>query len=495
MNASVHDELQGDTDQSSVPSTKRGNLVSSRVKMFDQRPPPGAVSLLRENFAPHPTTSPRKVYRSRPQDSFDSPPRREETYGVIEARQGPSDSRHSGNSSLKPENGRNTNSKRNTDDAGYVGSTLVESGINHYAHGEYEKALKAFNTALKTQRVSIGDEDICIALTLGNLGAVYLQQRDLDKAEALLLESLQMKRRLKPTMVVADTLNNIGNCYNLRGNNERSLEYYREALEDLRTKNGRREDIANALFNMGRLEFQQRDWDAARNMLTEAWRMTRDIHGPNHVFVAQTLDLIGLVQLSTNDLDAAMISFTKVIWVLRYVRLHQLERPKEDYYLECSCLRSHSRVPFHFFTFYKALGIYRRLHGPLHLDVANSLFHVGMVREAKGELADAWESYTTTRDLYSRLGTDSDHPGFTTVRQSISKVEKAIARENQERLVEKRNEARAAAAATAAAAAASTARPSSPVSEKAREKHERLIARHRQARNAKSISPKSRDKK
>lgn len=161
--------------------------------------------------------------------------------------------------------------------------------------------------------------------------------------------------------------------------------------------------------------------------------MTREIHGPNHVFVAQTLDLIGLVQLSTNDLDAAMISFTK------------------------------------------ALGVYRTLHGPLHLDVANSLFHVGMVREAKGELADAWESYSTTRDLFSRLGTSNDHPGFKTVRQSISKVEKAIMKVNQERLVEKHKEERELA--------------------KAKENQEKLLARHRQARITKTASPTNERKK
>jgi len=397
---------------------RRGGLVSSRVQMFEKpagRNEKPAIAALREN------NNIRKGYWSRPQDSFDSPPsllEEEKKKKVL---------------SVQADETRDSSppsDETDDDHASYVGSTLVESGIHYYQCGEYEKALKAFNTALKTQRVSVGDEDICIALTLGNLGAVHLQQGNLAEAEAMLLESLFMKRRIKPKMIVADTLNNLGNCCNLRGDNEKSLDYYREALEDLRSKKGLPQDIANALFNMGRLEIQQRDWDAARNMLTGAWRMTREIYGSNHIFVAQTLDLIGLVQLSTNDFDAAMISFTK------------------------------------------ALGVYRRLHGPLHLDVANSLFHVGMVREAKGELADAWESYTTTRDLYSRLGTDPGHPGFRTVRQSISKVEKAIMRENQERLIEKHKEARG--------------------ERKARENQERLVARHRQARSAKgSTSPKS----
>jgi Tetratricopeptide repeat len=253
----------------------------------------------------------KKSYRAPPQDSFDSPSTNHSD-ARVEARNPPG-----------------------IDEFGYIGSTLIGSGVEYYSAGEYAKALKAFTTALKTQRVSIGDEDICIALTLGNLGAVHLQQGNLDEAESVLLESLLMKRRLKPQLIVADTLNNLGNCANLWGDYRKSLEYYREALEDLRNKQGRPEDLANTLFNLGRLEIQQQGWDTAMAMLTEALRVSKEIFGVYHSFVAQTLDLIGFVQLSTSDLDAAIISFTK------------------------------------------ALGIFRRLHGPLHVDVANSLFNVG----------------------------------------------------------------------------------------------------------------------
>jgi tetratricopeptide (TPR) repeat protein len=273
----------------------------------------------------------------------------------------------------------------------YAGCSMIESGVTYYNEGEFEKALKAFTTALKTQRVNGGNDDICIALTLGNLGSVYLQQNNLAEAERVLQESLEIKRSIAPTMIVADTLNNLGNCANLRGEYEASLIYYEEALEDIRTKNGRRADEINALFNIGRLEIQRRHWTKALIALNEACRMARDHYGTNHVFVAQTLDLMGFVQLSTNKMDSSMVSFTG------------------------------------------SLAIYRRLYGPLHVEVANSLFNVGMVREAKGDYSDAWEAYTTARDLYSRLGTEHEHPGFATARRSIANVERIIAKNNQKR--------------------------------------------------------------
>jgi tetratricopeptide (TPR) repeat protein len=291
-------------------------------------------------------------------------------------------------SSIKP---RTTKQPRE-----YAGSALIQSGVSYYAQGDYDKALQSFLSALKTQRVSVGDEDdICIALTLGNLGSVYLQQDNIKEAEKVLYESLQMKRRIAPEMLVADNLNNLGNCANLNGEYAKSMDYYKQALEEIASKDGGLGDEVNALFNIGRLEIQRRNWNEAMNSLNQACRLAREHYGTNHAFVAQTLDLMGFVQLSTKNMDSAMVSFTG------------------------------------------ALAIYRRIHGPMHMDVANSLFNVGMVREAKNDLSDAWEAYTTSRDLFARLGTDPDHPGFLTVRRSIANVEKTIAKQNRQKLVTK----------------------------------------------------------
>lgn len=360
---------------------KPGGIVSRRVEMYEA-----------------PLNASKKGYSHRPQDSFHT-----------NNRQSSDDVRDESNisspSSVVPEPAPTEPTTSTTREQpapvstvvpkvpkDYAGCSLIESGVSYYNDGEFEKALKAFSTALKTQRVNGNNDDICIALTLGNLGSVYLQQNNLVEAERVLQESLEIKRRIAPTMIVADTLNNLGNCANIRGEYEASLIYYEEALEDIRAKNGRRADEINALFNIGRLEIQRRHWTKALIALNEACRMARDHYGTNHVFVAQTLDLMGFVQLSTNKMDSSMVSFTG------------------------------------------SLAIYRRLYGPLHVEVANSLFNVGMVREAKGDYSDAWEAYTTARDLYSRLGTEHEHPGFATVRRSIANVERIIAKQNQQRV-------------------------------------------------------------
>jgi len=335
--------------EGSKSEEKRG-LVSRRVEMYE---------------APILHRQPQKVYH-RPLDSFSvKDPIRHQPTPLVEKRCEES-----------------TTSSR---------FSLIESGVDYYANGDYDKAMEDF----ENQLVSLGDDDLSTALTLSNIGATYLQQGDFGEAEKALQSSLEIKKRLQPTLIVADTLTNLGNCANLRGDFEQSLTYYREALNDLRKKRGKRLDVANALFNIGRLEIQQQQWEQALTILSQAYRMNREVYGTHHEYVAQTLELVGFVHLQSGNSEAAMTSFTS------------------------------------------ALGIYRKINRPLHADIANTLFNIGMVREAKGDFSDAWEAYTTARDIHGKLGTDLEDTGFVAIRQSISNVDRAIAKQTQARLVAK----------------------------------------------------------
>jgi tetratricopeptide (TPR) repeat protein len=342
----------------------RGGLVSRRVEMYEA-----------------PIRQPKKTYHHRPQDSFAVKPP-VTLHQIVEERE------------EKPTTGAERRSGRSG-----VGSNLIESGTQYFSQGEFEKSLKAYNTALKTQRVSVGDDDISIALTLGNIGVVHLQQGNLDKAEKALQSSLEIKHRLAPDMIVADTLNNLGNCANLRGDYDASMFYYKGSWNDLQRKHGRRADIANALFNIGRLEIQNENWEESLKILSKAYHLNREVYGVNHIYLAQTLELVGFVHVQTGNFDTALVSVTT------------------------------------------ALGIYRTTQGPLHTDVANALFNVGMVRELGGDLSDAWEAYTTSRDIYARLGTDHEDREYKMVCRSISIVERSIAKQTQARLVHKHHQA------------------------------------------------------
>ena len=259
---------EGASTADSAPHRRKpGSLVARRLEMFDS-PMNGARKeyVHRQQDSFHPSSLP-PVEESRDEEVLD----KSERVGREKVETRSSDLPRS-----VPKVPKN-----------YAGSALIESGVTHYSKGEYEKALKAFLVALKTQRVSVGDDDICIALTLGNLGAVYLQQGNFVEAERVLQESLEIKKRLDPGMLLADTLNNLGNCANMRGDFVNSCLYYEEALDEIRSKKGSRVDEINALFNIGRLEIQREHWTKAMISLSDACRMAKEHYGSNSEFVGK----------------------------------------------------------------------------------------------------------------------------------------------------------------------------------------------------------------
>ena len=342
------------------------------LKQYEQRQPEStpSPSSLRTTTAPTPS-----AYRHRYQDSFSN-----ELPMINESRQEdfPATTRSSSTRS---------------------GSPLLEAGLEHYNRGEYVLAEKAFMTALKTQQANMSPDDKMSALIMGNLGAVYLKQNKIKEAMQFLETSLAMKKSVREDVMMADTYNNLGNCANMLGKYDDSIEYYRLALQELRKKRGQKSDVADTLFNIGRLEIYRQNFETARGVLSEALRMANEVYGEDHIYVAEASDLMGFVQISLGQYDDALISFTK------------------------------------------SLEIHRNLHGPLNVDVAHSIYNIGMVRESTGELSEAWEAYNTSQDLYRRLGTPPEDPGFRTVRRSVANVEKVLAQQTQARLVQKHYDA------------------------------------------------------
>ncbi len=126
----------------------------------------------------------------------------------------------------------------------YVSSSIVENAIESYHKGESNKALKLLATALKTQRLTLGDADICVAHTLGNIGAIYVSLGWYDEAIQVLEECLNVKARLRSDngirlpegcehISLYETLNNLGSAAFLAGDHMGSMSYYQDCLKEL----------------------------------------------------------------------------------------------------------------------------------------------------------------------------------------------------------------------------------------------------------------------
>ncbi|MGB3637395.1 MAG: tetratricopeptide repeat protein [Rivularia sp. (in: cyanobacteria)] len=123
---------------------------------------------------------------------------------------------------------------------------LFEQGVKLYRRGQYFKALEVYQRVLKIRRQQ-GDK-AGIAQTLNNLGKVYTNLNENDKADKVLQEALVIRRKLKDRKGEGETLDNIGFVYFAKKEYDKSLKLLQQALairRQVKDRKGEGKTLAN----------------------------------------------------------------------------------------------------------------------------------------------------------------------------------------------------------------------------------------------------------
>jgi tetratricopeptide (TPR) repeat protein len=256
----------------------------------------------------------------------------------------------------------------------YIGSGLVVNALQSYSEGDYDAALKSLVTALKTQRLTLGEVDVCISHTLGNIGAVYLKMGPdwSEDAIEVLEEALKIKMILRSepqrlpkeckSITLYDTLNNLGSAYILKGDYIQAMSCFQDALKEITagTDSINSEDIANTLYNIGNVHCLVGEYDDALFAHTESLEIIQSTFGEADAQAAEILEKIGAIHLVKQDVDQAMAAFLE------------------------------------------ALSITKATLGSDCIDCVPSLYNLAQVHELKGENKQAMEALSTAMDIYQK---------------------------------------------------------------------------------------------
>jgi len=118
-------------------------------------------------------------------------------------------------------------------------TALGNLGVVFRQKGELEKALEHYQKALEIHK-EIGHR-LGEASDLGDLGIVFGQKDDLDKALENFQKALDINRDIGNRLGEAAALNNLANVLRLKGNLKGALIYYEDALDLFRTISAERE--------------------------------------------------------------------------------------------------------------------------------------------------------------------------------------------------------------------------------------------------------------
>ncbi len=128
--------------------------------------------------------------------------------------------------------------------------TLNNIGLVYSDLGQKQKALEFYNQSLPLRR-EVGDKT-GEAVTLNNIGAVYSNLGEKQKALEFYNQSLPLRRVVGDKTGEAVTLNNIGKVYDDLGQKQKALEFYNQSLP-LRREVGDKTGEAVTLNNIGKV--------------------------------------------------------------------------------------------------------------------------------------------------------------------------------------------------------------------------------------------------
>lgn len=319
--------------------------------------------------------------------------------------------------------------------------------------GAQPEALDVCERSLKIKEHAFGTKDPRYATGLYNLGLLYVQRRNYDRARPALEECLDIRREklgsnhldvAKSLQALASLLHDQGKYFEALSLTERAIAIEEAALGAanperaqglsnlalLRYSTGDFSGaislfeeairlwersptpnpgvIANSCHTLGVVYEELGDYERAIPILERALRIREEQFGRNHVWVASTLSALGTAQQGRGDLSLAKASFN------RAVRILEISSPQDSdlgffrcklgwVYLEEGDMERADEA------FRHALREQEEALGPDHPDLWMTLRGLAMVARIRGDLESARGLYERTLELV-RKSSGPNHP-------------------------------------------------------------------------------------
>jgi len=206
-----------------------------------------------------------------------------------------------------------------------MASALGNLGIVFMDKGELEKAREYYEKALEIHR-ELGNK-LGMANQLGNLGNVFMDKGELEKAREYHEKALEIHRELGNKLGMASALGNLGNVFRQLGELEKAREYHEKALE-IHRELGNKLGMANQLGNLGNVFAQLGELEKAREYHEKALKLDEELG--NKLGMAQDYGNLGNVFAQLGELEKALQSLKESVKLFTQLNLtNQAEKIKK----------------------------------------------------------------------------------------------------------------------------------------------------------------------
>ncbi|MBN4051622.1 tetratricopeptide repeat protein, partial [bacterium AH-315-M05] len=171
---------------------------------------------------------------------------------------------------------------------------LNNIGFVYSNQQQYEKALEYYKKSLKIENELANK--LGIARMLNNIGLIYRRQNKLKLALEQYLQCKKLREEIGDKLGLAQSLNNIGFVYKSRGQPGKAIEYFLNGIKLYKEINAKR-GLANTLNNVAVIYKELENWEKAIEYCEKALALSIEIGNPENLLrVTLTLSEIYALQ-------------------------------------------------------------------------------------------------------------------------------------------------------------------------------------------------------
>ncbi|CAF1333338.1 unnamed protein product [Adineta ricciae] len=297
-------------------------------------------------------------------------------------------------------------------------------GMIKYNQGQYEKAIKYYETSLAINDRDLPPNHPDLASSYSNIGMVYSSMGDYPKALEYYEKALSIRQQSLPSNhpTLASSYNRIGMAYYSMGDYLKAWGCYERALATQQESlSPNHPDVASSYNNIGMVYYSIGDYRKALEYYEKALAIRQQSLPPNHPDLALSYNSIGMVYSDMGDYRKALEYYEKALTIQQ----HSL--PENHPALALS-YNSIGMVYSDMGDYRKALEYYERASTiqqqslpPNHPDVASSYNNIGMVYSDMGDYSKALEYYERASTIQQQ-SLPPNHPDVASSYNNIGMV-------------------------------------------------------------------------
>ncbi|CAN5387053.1 hypothetical protein BH10CYA1_BH10CYA1_52500 [soil metagenome] len=160
------------------------------------------------------------------------------------------------------------------------------------AKSNFETAEKLFKAALEVKTTVLGRDHLSLANSYDSLGSLCMARKEYLDAESYFRDSFDMTEKIQPPEhpQVYARLDKLAKCLIQEGKLPEATALYERANTTFKTNPPKDGNAARALFSLGNLYLEQKNFEAAEPVLEQALEMSEQYHGADSIAVVPYLD-------------------------------------------------------------------------------------------------------------------------------------------------------------------------------------------------------------